>query len=259
MSTSPDDIARIEWHAVRAWPAPVTQEAGGWLLRHTPGMKRLRASGAALPLASVTRPHSSLQLVEAFYADRGVPAAVQVSPARNHTELDHQLAERRYRFRAPIQVLTARSDVPAKPARDSVWDVELSDNPTAAWLGAFAELDGDDDSVHIAERVISKISLPRGFACVRVDNRVAGVGLVVGGDARWAGIYCMATHPDFRRQGVGRAVLRGGAQWALDHGAANLYLQVEQANVAAQAVYSRAGFSHAYDYHYRVAQPPAHA
>lgn len=125
MSTSPDNIARIEWHAVRAWPAPVTQEAGGWLLRHTPGMKRLRASG----------------------------------------------------------VLTARSNVPA----------------------------------------------------------------------------CMATHLDFRRQGVGRAVLRGGAQWALDHGAANLYLQVEQANVAAQAVYSRAGFSHAYDYHYRVAPPPAHA
>lgn len=55
------------------------------------------------------------------------------------------------------------------------------------------------------------------------------------------------------RHTPGMRRLRAGAQWATDHGARGLYLQVERANPAAQHVYARAGFSHAYDYHYRVA------
>jgi ribosomal protein S18 acetylase RimI-like enzyme len=259
VSRSPEHLARIEQHAVQAWPAPNSQDIDGWLLRHTPGMKRLRASGAALPLSSATRLCSSLHLVEAFYADRNVPAAVQVSPATDQTELDQQLAARGYRFRAPIRVLTAPTDIPMGASGLGIaWDVDVNDRPTADWLNAFVEFDDHDDSAHVAEQVISKISLPTGHLSVRVDNRIVGMGLIVGGDDQWAGIYCMATHPDHRRQGMGRAVLRAGTHWAIDHGAVGLYLQVERANAAAQRMYTTAGFFHAYDYHYRVASHRGH-
>lgn len=254
MSTSPEHRARIAQHAIQAWPAPVSHEIDGWLLRHTPGMTRLRASGAALPLLSATRPFASVHLVEAFYADVDAPVTVQVSPAAVHAELDQQLAARGYRSSTPIQVLTAPTDIARRRSRPgAVWDVELSDSPTADWLHAFVELDGHDDTAQVAEQVISKISLPACHLSVGVDSRIVGTGLVVGGDDLWAGVYCMATHPDHRRQGVGRAVLRAGAQWAVDHGAAGLYLQVERANAAAVLTYTSAGFSHGYDYHYRVA------
>jgi ribosomal protein S18 acetylase RimI-like enzyme len=38
-------------------------------------------------------------------------------------------------------------------------------------------------------------------------------------------------------------------------GAERLYLQVESRNRAAMALYRRAGFRHAYTYHYRVGLP----
>jgi GNAT superfamily N-acetyltransferase len=254
-ATSPEQVARIERHAVQAWPAPVTEHADGWLLRHTPGMTRLRASGAALPLAPASREPSSLDLVETFYNDRDAPVAVQVSPEAEHLELDRLLAERGYRFTAAIQVLTAPADVAAGSARGREWNVELSDRATKEWLDAWVELDGHDDSAQVTEQVVSRIALPSGYLGVRVDGGLVGVGLVVGGDDDWVGVYCMATHPDHRGQGIGGAVVRGGARWAKDHGASGLYLQVERGNAAAQRTYGGGGFAGAYDYHYRVTPP----
>ncbi|MGH3368323.1 MAG: GNAT family N-acetyltransferase [Nocardioidaceae bacterium] len=252
--TSAHCRARIEEHAVQAWPAPVSQHTDGWLVRHTPGMRRLRASGAALPRSSTSRVCSTLHLVEAFYADLDVRAAVQVSPAADYPELDRHLAARGYGFTAPIQVLTALKDT-LTPAtrRDSRWEVTFRDAPTPAWLHAFAVLDGQDDSAAVADQVVSKIAVPKGFASVSAGDDIVGVGLAVGGDDEWAGVYCMATHPDHRRRGMGAAILRAIADWAIEHGATGLYLQVEQANTAAQQMYTSVGFSHAYDYHYRVA------
>jgi GNAT superfamily N-acetyltransferase len=249
---SPEDVARIERHAVQAWPAPVSERVDGWLLRHTPGMTRLRASGAALPLAPASRSPSSLDLVEAFYAGRDAPVAVQVSPETEHLELDRLLADRGYRFTAAIQVLTAPADVAAPARQVRGWRVELSDRSTREWLDAWVELDGHDDSAQVVEQVVSRITLPSGYLGVRVEDRLVGVGLVVGGDEDWVGVYCMAAHPDHRAQGIGGAVVRAGAQWAKEHGASGLYLQVERDNVAAQRTYGRAGFARAYDYHYRI-------
>jgi GNAT superfamily N-acetyltransferase len=252
---SPEDVARIERHAVQAWPAPVSERVDGWLLRHTPGMTRLRASGAALPLAPASRSPSSLDLVEAFYAEHDAPVAVQVSPETEHLELDRLLADRGYRCTAAIQVLTAPADVAAAERQVRGWSVELSDRSTREWLDAWVELDGHDDSAQVVEQVVARITLPSGYLGVRVENRLVGVGLVVGGDDDWVGVYCMATHPDHRAQGIGGAVVRAGAQWAKDHGAPGLYLQVERDNAAAQRTYGGAGFARAYDYHYRVGPP----
>lgn len=253
--TSPGHVARIERHAVQAWPAPVSEHVEGWLLRHTPGMTRLRASGAALPLTAASRASSSLDLVEAFYAGRDAPVAVQVSPETAHLGLDRLLADRGYRFTAAIQVLTAPVDVAAAARQVPGWDVELADRATTEWLDAWVELDGHDDSAQVVEQVVSRITLPSGYLGVRVDDRLVGVGLVVGGDDDWVGVYCMATHPEHRAQGIGGAVVRAGAQWAKNHGASGLYLQVERDNAAAQRTYGGAGFSRAYDYHYRVTPP----
>jgi ribosomal protein S18 acetylase RimI-like enzyme len=252
VGTSLEHVRRIEDHAVQAWPAPVSERVDGWLLRHTPGMTRLRASGAALPLAGASRASSSLDRVEAFYADRDAPVAVQVSPATEHLELDRRLAARGYRFGTPIQVLTAAADVAAAARQERGWVVVVEDRPTASWLDAWVGLDGHDDSAQVTEQVVSKIMLPAGYLSVRADDRLVGVGLVVGGDDEWVGVYCMATHPDHRAQGIGRAVVRAGAQWAKDHGASGLYLQVERDNEAAQRTYAGAGFACAYDYHYRL-------
>jgi GNAT superfamily N-acetyltransferase len=86
--SAPEDVQRIERHAIDAWPAPITHNLDGWLVRHTPGMQRLRSGNTALPLSSGNDGRSVLPGVEAFYGERGLPAAVQVSPATRHIGLD---------------------------------------------------------------------------------------------------------------------------------------------------------------------------
>ena len=61
----------------------------------------------------------------------------------------------------------------------------------------------------------------------------------------------MATLPEARRRGHGRAILHTLAAWGAAAGCTRALLQVEQGNVAAQTLYARAGFVAQHEYHYR--------
>jgi arginase family enzyme/GNAT superfamily N-acetyltransferase len=232
-------VREIERRAFAAWPAGVVREEAGWLLRHTPGVRR-RRSNSAVPTSS----GSSIEHVEAFYRDRDRPVMVQLGPA--HASLDALLAGRGYRIDAPTAVLTAfTSDIVAATGSASA---ELSER--VDWLTTFAELDEHTDSTLIGEKVISRIAAPA-FVRVTRDGGAAGMGLFAA-DSGWAGVFAMATRPDLRGQGIATAVLGTGARWALAQGATRLYLQVEDDNDAAQALYARAGFVRSHSYHYRL-------
>jgi ribosomal protein S18 acetylase RimI-like enzyme len=57
--------------------------------------------------------------------------------------------------------------------------------------------------------------------------------------------------PGHRRAGLGSAVVRALVAWA---GAREAYLEVEQRNLPALALYGRLGFAPAYDYVHRLPQ-----
>jgi ribosomal protein S18 acetylase RimI-like enzyme len=61
----------------------------------------------------------------------------------------------------------------------------------------------------------------------------------------------MHTLAEFRRRGLGRALLEAAARKAVQAGASTLYLQVERDNPAALSFYQNAGFVERYGYHYR--------
>jgi ribosomal protein S18 acetylase RimI-like enzyme len=77
----------------------------------------------------------------------------------------------------------------------------------------------------------------------------------VTGPSRWHGISLLQTVPEQRRRGLARHVVRAMAQWAAQRGATRAYLQVEEGNTAAIALYRRLGFSTHHTYLTRVAPP----
>jgi len=236
-------VREIERRAFAAWPAGVVHEEAGWLLRHTPGVRR-RRSNSAVPTSG-----PSIEHLEAFYRERDRPVMVQLGPA--HASLDALLADRGYRLDAPTSVLTAfTADVVAATRASPDASVSAEVVGRAEWLRSFAELDEHDDSALIGEKVISRIAAPA-FVQVTRDGRAVGMGLFVA-DSGWAGVFAMATRPDLRGQGVATAVLGTGARWAREQGATRLYLQVEDGNEAARALYARAGFVRSHGYHYRL-------
>jgi N-acetylglutamate synthase len=96
---------------------------------------------------------------------------------------------------------------------------------------------------------------------VFVHVRDAAGGLVavargtVTGPARWHGISLLQTAPEHRRRGLAWHVVRAMAQWAAQRGATRAYLQVEEGNADAIALYRRLGFSTHHTYLTRVAPP----
>ena len=57
-----------------------------------------------------------------------------------------------------------------------------------------------------------------------------------------AHIVTIATHPDFRRQGLGRRLLQAMIDKAIEAGALEITLEVRASNYAAQALYKSIGF-----------------
>ncbi|MFB9830637.1 GNAT family N-acetyltransferase [Actinoallomurus acaciae] len=237
-------VREVERRAFAAWPASTVTEEGGWLLRHTPGVGR-RRSNSAVPVAEPSIDH-----LEAFYRARGLPAMVQLGPA--HQDLDAALAERGYRMDAPTSVMTAVTSHVVDASGTASTVVDVAETPDA-WLKIFVELNARGDSAEVGEKVISRIAAPAAFLSVTRDGLPAGMGLVAA-DSGWAGMFSMATRPDLRGQGIATAVLGAGARWAAHQGATRLYLQVEDDNDTARRLYSRAGFTRSYGYHYRIDQ-----
>ena len=74
-----------------------------------------------------------------------------------------------------------------------------------------------------------------------VDERV--VGMIVA----WlfvdeVHIATLATHPDFRRQGIAQNLLTHTLRYTSDEGAVTSFLEVRESNVAAQEMYRKFGY-----------------
>jgi GNAT superfamily N-acetyltransferase len=54
------------------------------------------------------------------------------------------------------------------------------------------------------------------------------------------------------KKGIGTQLFQALTRWCHEQGAENLYLQVLRDNEAALNLYTRLGFTHTYDYHYRI-------
>jgi arginase family enzyme/ribosomal protein S18 acetylase RimI-like enzyme len=223
---------QIERRAALAWPAAVVENREGWLLRHSPGVRRKR-SNSALPL---TPGATGIDEVESFYRERRQRVCVQVTPAERHRSLDALLAARGYELTGRTLVLTA-------PTRDVI-----AVTASAIPVDTVSDLESHPDGETIA-RIASPVTSP----AVILDGRTVGTGLFVA-DSGWAGVFCMDTRPEYRRRGVATAVLGAGARWAAEQGADRLYLQVEDDNDVALRLYEKLGFTPSHTYHYRIQQ-----
>ncbi|MCI2420164.1 GNAT family N-acetyltransferase [Saccharopolyspora sp. K220] len=234
----------IERAAVDTWPAETVERVDGWLLRHCGLMKRKR-SNSALPPEVVADPAAAVEQVEGFYAAWDIAPIVQVSPLDRHAELDAFLAERGYRAIAPTDTMFADCARVASAAPTAAFQVRFESGPRPSWLVA-AEAVGSTP-----EPSLDRVPQPVRFAIALHRGLPVGVGMFAV-SADWCGVYGMATHPDWRRRGIASSILRAGAGWASEAGAARLFLQVEANNPGARRCYETLGFVPSHSYHYRV-------
>jgi len=209
--------------------------------------------------------------VEAWYRARGLPPMIAIpgplgSEAPDGGQagdpLDILLAGRGWRVRsAPAVVMTAatgpvagtgmagsgKADAGAAGSGTNP-AVTFTTRPDGAWLAGYRYRGTGVPAAGL--RLL--LSAPwQAFGSVVASGETVAVGRVSVATG-WAGISAVEVDPRFRRRGLGAAMTRALAAEAAGQGAGRIFLQVEEDNRAARALYARCGFADAHRYHYRV-------
>ncbi|MFE1512454.1 GNAT family N-acetyltransferase [Streptomyces sp. NPDC058726] len=278
-AASYEELARI---SARAWRPVESERLGEWELRaaveevprdggprglSAPGERPsgvgagrrvgfTRRANSVLPLGDPGVPlDDALTTVRAWYAARGLPAYVQTATgAEGAQELLCAELERRGWVREVTAELWTGPLAPVADLAGEPSGVVLSRQADEAWLARYQRRGTSE----VALRVLGSSEAGGGggpsvwFATVPGGTDApAAIGRCAV-DGRWAGFAAVEVDPARRRQGLATAVMAALARRALDEGASAAWLQVEDDNAGARALYARMGFAphHAY-HHYR--------
>ncbi|MGC4767975.1 GNAT family N-acetyltransferase [Micromonospora sp. DT44] len=243
-------VVALERAADEAWPAPTRGRLGDWLLRSAEGWTG--RANSALPIGDPDRPlPAAVDAVERWYAERGQPAMIN-TPLPLAAPVGAELDERGWTTRPPTLVQTAPLPVDALAlGGPGVAVVEVVTAPSEDWLAIAAGRKGGLPDA--ARHVLTAVDQVR-FAHGYVDGALAAIGrATVTGQGRWLGLSLIEVVPAARRQGLARRVIGALAAWGVSAGATHAFLQVEQRNTAAIALYRTLGFSTHHTYLTRVA------
>lgn len=255
-----EELAQV---ASRAWRPLESARLGGWELRASAGFTR--RANSVLPLGAPGVPlDAALDFVRQWYGARGLPAYVQTATGAEGTqellcaELEVRGWEREVTAELWVGALAPLAD------RAEAEEVVLAREADEAWLARYQRKGVSE----VALKVLGGGSPRSGEAesgggpsvwFASVPGGSGGAPAAIGRcvvDGRWAGFAAVEVDPARRRQGLAGLVMAALARRALAEGASAAWLQVEEDNAAARALYTGLGFTahHAY-HHYREPAP----
>ena len=243
------DARRIEEAGLNSLQTQRQLFYDGWLLRLSPGKaKRARSVnahfGSTLPL------DRKIEHCESVYAQQGLAPLFRMTPFNCPADLENALDARGYlAFDETLVQAVALDCAPAIPkAADAVEIVALD-------VDAFVEAAGDLRGSPPAQREghrerLSNSPLDKRCVAIRSAGRIACIAQVAIDDGL-VGVYDVVTAENCRGKGYATLACASLLSWAWQHGAHAAYLQVNEDNMPALAIYRKFGFATVYTYHYR--------
>lgn len=237
-------IADLERATLDAVAPPAVGAIDGWLLPFD--NSTIGRAKSAVPLRHQGLDASQLDAIEALYAARGLQAAYRVADVAGLANIHAELRRRGYHADQPtlVQVGTVRQMrqiCQATPA-------DVSATPNTVWSEVY--VGNGFDPVDGAHRIQALSRSPHVvYASVQEDGQPVAAGTASLSQG-WASIHGMRTALDRRGRGLAARVLAGLADAATAQGLERVFLQVEEDNQAALALYRRAGFTTVWRYHY---------
>ncbi|GEA80408.1 hypothetical protein CUD01_08520 [Cellulomonas uda] len=223
----------------------------GWWVGLSGGLTKRANSAVALQVPDGGVP-SAVDEVETHYAAAGLPAVMRVGHDGLQDEVRGELDGRGWAERAVTAVLARPLDgLTATPGGGAV-RTSLAREPDDAWLDLHLDVKGADARDGGARRALARAILTGGEAwhlAAYEDDALVGI-IRVARAGRWGALSCLAVRPEHRRRGTGRLLTLRGLEVAREHGASHAFLQVEEHNTGAAALYADLGFVRVDGYSY---------
>ncbi|WP_225753751.1 N-acetyltransferase [Actinotalea sp. Marseille-Q4924] len=256
---------------VGTWRPLRVDTVGGWAIGRSAGFTR--RANSVVPAGAVEDAPSALDRAEALYREEGLACVVRVCAAAQPADLDGVLAARGYRAVARTHLMVRPVDgggavdgFRAADRRGAVdhgsaasvagggigVELQASDRPDddwlAGWLAVKASAAAQGDVVGTARRVVT--GSPADYVTARDGQGVVGVVRAATAGA-WCAVSCLMVAPSARRRGVASTLTEAALERARARGASWAFVQVEETNAAARALYEGFGFERVAAYHYR--------
>jgi GNAT superfamily N-acetyltransferase len=252
------DIRALEELTLNTSPAVHQAFCDGWVLRAS-GTDTRRANSATAMAAPVLDPDVTIGRIEAWYASHGQRPIFRLTEALSPTGFDDVLAKRGYtnEVRTLVMVLDLTKDL----ARDVKLPAgaKIIEREPEAGLADLHELKHSSTEAEVRDR--DRQALWRGpqlFASLKTINGLACTGMARL-DNGHVGLFNMRTAQRARRKGYASMLIAYLLTWGQANGATRAFLQVDEKNAAAVALYRGFGFAERYAYWHRVAPDAAQA
>ncbi|MBK8769157.1 MAG: GNAT family N-acetyltransferase [Rhizobiales bacterium] len=232
----------LEERLLIVWPAVTTLLREDWAVRFANGYSgRANSASPLRPRATISA--GFLDDVEQFYRAAGLPPQFRLTPLAE-IGMEELLVARGYRIKdRAITMTVALESAPSGDPRVTVADV-----PEVGWLhGISARQEPSKRSPDHLHAITSRISVPAGFATLRLNGTDCGFGFCAI-DRGWAEIGLVVVDGAVRGTGLGRVLVSSIMSWAAARGARNAFLQVDIENTPACRLYGSLGFTPVYDY-----------
>lgn len=247
-------ISELELVAAGCWLAPEQDRLGDWQLRAAEGFTGRANSALAVGDPGVPL-DQAIDHVVAWYTARGLPPTMAVAYPLGDpdgSELNRRLDQLGWSTRSgPAVVMCAGPGVIPAPNGAGTGKVRITSEPDDGWMSMYHYR--GMDLPPIARTML--LSAPwQAFGSVRSDGQTIAVARVAAAGG-WAGFTAVEVSPDHRRRGLAMLLTSVLAEHAAGRAPGGYWLQVEERNTGARALYKRTGFADHHGYHYRIAPP----
>jgi len=222
------------------WPAKTISDVNGWTIREGAGGGSRVSAGTATKTANIDEyPHAA-----SVMRDLGQVPIFMVRAGED--ALDEKLENAGYLIKDPVTYYTGPTAVLATQRPPAVTCFQVWP-PLATQAEIWAA--GGVDVARLA--VMDRVAGPKTTVLGRLTDTPAGTAFAAIQDGT-AMLHAIETADAFRRQGLGRHMIRALAFWAQDNGAETIALLVTKANIGANALYTSLGMTPVGGYHYRI-------
>lgn len=244
--TALPSIEAFERAGLAAWPGIETAWDGSWVRRAAGGYTKRANSVQCLDPDDGEDADLRVISASSWMVIRGIKPVFRITPL-TCPELSETLDE------ANWQTID-HSHLYAMPLGEHEADAQAKVTTLLdpAFLAAQQALQGHSDDTMIRMQALLAV----------MDVPAAGIVIERDGDAVASGLMAIAdgivvtgnviTNPSRRRQGLAAAMMHTGLAWAKAQGASVAALNVQADNPAAKALYAGLGYTHQYDYTYRI-------